>query len=123
MMINWKNTAENLALILVGVVVGVIIGHLVTKTTSNELFDIMKPTLEKAIDKESIVNEITNDIAVEVDKIKKSDSLNINITQAPHNDQKPRNVLKPNADCEITKDAFQKLSKNRQDRIKRWLRD
>ncbi|WP_411031664.1 hypothetical protein [Spongiimicrobium sp. 3-5] len=49
----------------------------------------MTPTIERAIDKESIKNEIKNEI--QIDKIKKSDS--ITITLDPTNNQKSINAF------------------------------
>lgn len=92
-MINWKNTAENLALILISIIVGVVIGYKISIITSKQLIDQLKPTIEKAIDKETIKNEIKNEIDLTIDKIKKSDSINININQVPSNTQKPKNTI------------------------------
>lgn len=116
-MINWKNTAENLGLILIGVIVGVIIGHRVTKVTSESLISELKPTIDKAIDKETIANTINNAIDLKIDKIKKSDTLEININQAPDNTQEPVNVISKNP-CDS---IWSKLSDSRKKRLKRWL--
>ena len=67
---NWKNTAENLGLVLVGIVFGVIVGHKITKATADSLIIELKPTIEKAIDKETIANTINNAIDLKIDKIK-----------------------------------------------------
>lgn len=97
-MINWKNTAENLGLIIVAFLVGAAVGYFASTFTAQAMIDQMIPTIEKAIDKETIKNEIRNDIKVDIDKIKKSDSLTINIKQVPDNMQKPTNVITPTKD-------------------------
>lgn len=89
MAINWKNTAENLGLVMAGFLVGALVGYRVTISTAKSMVREVRPTIEKAIDKESIKNEIKNEI--KIDKIKKSDS--IKITLEPINNQKPVNVL------------------------------
>lgn len=118
-MINWKNTAENLALILIGVIVGVIIGHKVTKVTGESLINELKPTINKAIDKETIANTINNAIDLKIDKIKKSDTLEININQTPDNNQDPVNIITQ----EPCDSIWGKLSDSRIKRLERWLKD
>lgn len=111
MIINWKNTAENLGLVLVGVVFGSFIGFVISTKTNEKTLSHVIPTIEKAIDKETIKNEIKNEI--QIDKIKKSDS--IKIVMKPDNNQKPVNVISSNC-VDISG-----LSKSRQERIKKWL--
>lgn len=55
-MLNWKNTAENLLLILISVIAGAFIGSAITIAS----YKSVQPIIEKAIEKEStqIVNEI-----------------------------------------------------------------
>lgn len=104
--INWKNTAENLGLVLVGVIVGVIIGYTVSIRTAERMLEQQKDIIVRAIDKETIKNEIKNDIQVDIDKIKKSDSININIVQTPNNNQKPTNVIIQRKDSIPEKKGF-----------------
>ena len=92
-MINWKNTAENLLLILIGIVFGTVLGFKVSVKTSNHLIEQLKPTIDKAIDKETIKNEIKNEIDLKIDKVKKSDSIHINVNQVPENDQEQDVVI------------------------------
>ena len=122
-MINWKNTAENLGLVLVGIIAGTIIGHIITKKTADSLITELKPTIEKAIDKETIANTINNAIDLKIDKIKKSDTLEININQTPENDLKPSNVLLKKDNCVVDLKAYNKLSDSRKNRLNRWLED
>ena len=96
--INWKNTAENLIITIIILLVGAYIGYKASRMTSNDIIEQLKPTIEKAIDKESIHNTINNAIDLKIDKIKKSDSLNININQVPDNKQEPVNVILKNQD-------------------------
>ncbi len=96
-MINWKNTSENLVIVIAVMFATAFITNRVTlysaleasKTTAKSFV----PAIEKAIDKETIKNEISNDISLEIDKIKKSDSLMIFIDQTPVNNQKPKSVI------------------------------
>lgn len=118
-MINWKNTTENLGLILAGIIVGVIIGHKVTKVTSESIITELKPTINKAIDKETIANTINNAIDLKIDKIKKSDTLAININQTPDNKQDPLNIITTQP-CDS---IWGKLSDSRKKRLERWLED
>ena len=122
-MINWKNTAENLGLVLIGIIAGTIIGHVITKKTADSLIIELKPTIEKAIDKETIANTINNAIDLKIDKIKKSDTLEININQTPENDLKPSNVLVKKDNCIVDLKAYNKLSDSRKNRLNRWLKD
>ena len=122
-MINWKNTAENLGLVLIGIISGTIIGHVITKKTADSLIIELKPTIEKAIDKETIANTINNAIDLKIDKIKKSDTLEININQTPENDLKPSNVLLKKDNCVVDLKAYNKLSDSRKNRLNRWLED
>ena len=118
---NWKNTAENLGLVLVGIVFGVIVGHKITKATADSLIIELKPTIEKAIDKETIANTINNAIDLKIDKIKKSDTLAININQTPANDQKPTNALVKSDNCVIDLKTYNKLTDARKKRLNRWV--
>ena len=61
-------------LILLGVFsVGLFVGHKMTLSTSGNTLDKVTPTFDKAIDKNTIENNINNDF--DIGKIKKSDSL------------------------------------------------
>jgi len=91
--INWKNTTENLLIVIIVFLVGAGVGHYITQKTQDEILKTLKPTIEKAIDKETITNTINNAIDLKIEKIKKSDSLNININQVPNNVQKPKNII------------------------------
>ena len=94
---NWKNTAENLIIVIFIMIATAFVTYKVTLNTainvSLSTANSFLPTIKKAIDKESIKNEITNDISLKIDKIKKSDSLQINVKQIPENNQKPKNIL------------------------------
>ncbi len=114
-MINWRNTTENLGLILITAIVmggfGLFGGYFISTKTNQQTIDQLKPIIAKAIDKETIKNEIQNDIDLRIDKIKKSDSLNINIHQIPDNTQKPTNIIISKKDSvpEIKKGFFGRL--------------
>ena len=94
---DFKNTAENLFIILVVMVSTSYLTYKVTISAALESSVVTAksfvPAIEKAIDKETIKNEISNDISLEIDKIKKSDSLTILVEQKPTNKQEPDNKL------------------------------
>jgi hypothetical protein len=113
MLINWKNTAENLGIILVSVIVGVFIGHKVTVATNNSVVDQLKPIINKAIDKETVKNETNNEINTR--KIKNAKDLNLVLK--PNTEQKA--VLNNNLYCIDTT----KLTKSENRRLKRWLKE
>ena len=83
---------------------------LTIRTYTNKIvIEQLIPTIEKAIDKETIKNEIKNEIDLHIDKIKKSDSLNININQKPINNQKPTNVIIEKSDSASPKKKRKKF--------------
>jgi septum formation topological specificity factor MinE len=88
MRIDFKNLAENLLIaIVVAGVASTLTYFAVSKTASKiseQTIQGLRPALIEAIKKETTA--IKNDIKVQVDKIKKSDSLNININQIPENE-------------------------------------
>ncbi len=91
--INWKDATQNLLIALICISFGAFGGYKMARNAQNDVIKQLIPTIEKAIDKETIMNKIENKINVEIDKIKKSDSLNINIIQTPDNKQEPVNVI------------------------------
>jgi len=107
--INWKNTAENLAITIIIFLVGSFVGYKASTYTNKIVIEQLIPTIEKAIDKETIKNEIKNEIDLHIDKIKKSDSLNININQKPINNQKPTNVIIEKSDSASPKKKRKKF--------------
>lgn len=92
-MINYKNTAENIAIFFLGAILGAFISFVTVIKTTDNIIQQMTPTINHAIDKETIKNEIKNEIDLKIDKIKKSDSLRIIIDQKPVNNQEPINVI------------------------------
>lgn len=113
--INFKNTAENLAISIVVFLVGAFVGYKASTMANKNVIEQLIPTIEKAIDKETIKNEITNDIRVAIDKIKKSDSLKINIIQTPDNKQEPVNIIIKSKDSIVKKKKgfFKRLFKKK----------
>jgi hypothetical protein len=119
---NIKNALENLAIAVVVFLVGAFVGHKVTKVTSESVVEILKPTIDKAINKETVTNSIYNAIDNNFEKIKKSDSLKIIIDQQPYNDNKPTTtVKKEDCNCAVSQEEYNSLNSNRQRRINRWL--
>lgn len=65
---NWKNTAENLLIVLIGVIAGVAIGYYVSVTTAKAMLDNQKEIIVEAIRKET--TSILNEFDIDVKKIK-----------------------------------------------------
>lgn len=86
---NFKNLAENLIIVIVVSLVSGYLGYQSARSANSAVVVQLSPLIKQAIDKETIKNEIKNEI--KIDKIKKSDS--IKITFSPHNDQKPTNIV------------------------------
>ena len=121
--INWKNTAENLGITIVIFLVGSFVGFKASTSATDNAIAQLKPTIEKAIDKETIKNEIKNEIDLNIDKVKKSDSIQININQKPDNKQKPINILSSKEDCKIDVKTYNKLTKSQKSRLDRWVKE
>ena len=116
-----KNVIENLIISIIIFIVGAYAGHKITKVTSESLMLQLKPTIEKAIDKETISNTISNAIDLKIDKIKKSDTLQISINQEPFNNLKPENNLTVKDNCEVSKSQYNRLSDSEKRRLNRWI--
>ena len=86
---NWKLFALALIVFVTGSLTGAFIYRNGFSKGHNDVLAALKPTIHKAIDKETIKNEIKNEI--QIDKIKKSDSIKIILD--PINNQKPVNVI------------------------------
>ena len=111
--INWKDAAQNLFISLVSIAFGAFLGYLASTKSNKSTLAAVIPTIEKAIDKETIKNEIKNEI--QIDKIKKSDSLKI--VMKPDNNQRPVNIISKDPNCV----DISGLSEVRQARIRRWV--
>jgi len=118
---NWENAFENIIYFISGALVAAFITFKVLRATSNDVLDQIKPVIEKAIDKETIANDIVNKIEVETGKIKNSDSLQINIHHHPVNNQKPHNQIIKTDSCVIGISDYNKLSQNEKKRVQRWI--
>lgn len=71
-------------------------------------------TLSEAVNKPTVENKIDNKI--QIDKVKKSDSLRI--IMDPTNNQQPINIISNDTCIDLSK-----LNKNQKNRLDRWLRD
>ncbi len=78
-MINWKNTAENLGIMILAATFGLIAGYLISIQSAERMLEQQKEIIELAIRKET--TNITNSVTTEIRKIKgkKTDPVNINI--------------------------------------------
>lgn len=104
--INFKNVSENLVYIITTNLLTAFVVYNVSTKTNLKAIEAFTPTIEKAIDKETIVNDIVNEIEVQIDKMKKSDSIQININQEPINNQKPKNQIIKNTKQDSVKKGF-----------------
>ena len=109
MKVNFKNLAENLIIIIVTNLLTAFIVYKVSVKTNIKAIEAFTPTIEKAIDKETIKNEIKNDL--HIGKVKKSDSLTVIFD--PTNNQEPINII--STDCIPTSE----LSERELRRLKR----
>lgn len=86
-MMNWKNITVSLVIMIAAGLLSAFITYKATINsaleTNKQSIEALTPSLLEAIKKETTA--IKNDIKVQVDKIKKSDSININIKQVPDN--------------------------------------
>ncbi len=107
--INWKNTAENLILVLVSVIAGVAIGYYVSVETAETMLENQKEIIVEAIRKETTA--INNTVKTEINKVKnrKGEPININIT--PNTDQELSQ--QNNKDQIILQDTTSKPEKRR----------
>lgn len=92
---NFRNLAENLIIVIVSASVGGFIGYSASINSNKQSIELLTPTIKEAILKvtNSVKNEITHDIDLTIEKVKKSDSLNINIMQTPDTKQSPANQI------------------------------
>ena len=97
---NFKNLAENLIIVIVSVFVGGYVGFKASTSSNKQSITLLTPTIIEAIKKETIKNEISHEIDVKIDKIKKSDSLKIELIQTPTTKQEPINNIN---DCKPPK--------------------
>ena len=91
---NYKNLAENLIIIIV---VGALCGSIGYKAGYNgstkankQVLEQLTPTIREAILKET--TKIENKIDLKIDKIKKSDSIQINVNQQPKNNLEQQKI-------------------------------
>lgn len=80
-MINWKNTAENIGILLIGVVAGTALGYYVSVTTAERMLEAQKSIIELAIKKET--TSITNQVRTEIRKIKARKGSSIQLVIEP----------------------------------------
>lgn len=84
MIINWKNTAENLILVLIGVVAGAFLGYFISIKSSEVMLESQKEIITEAIKKETTA--IHNTVKTEINKVKNRKGEPINIVIEPNND-------------------------------------
>ncbi len=78
---NWKNTAENILILLLGILAGVVIGYKVSVTTAEVMLENQKELIYEAINKNTTA--INNTVTNEFKKIKSRKSEPINIVIKP----------------------------------------
>lgn len=99
--LNWKNVAENLVLILIAMTIGVLLGAFVAIKVTDIVLDNQKQIIETAIKKEttSIKNEFKNEFG----KIKNKGTEPINI------------IIDPNSNSVIQKDSVKESGPEEKD--------
>lgn len=100
MTINWKNTTENLAIILVSVLIGVFIGYKVSIVSSERMLESQKALIEQAIKKETTA--IYNEVNTEIKKIKSNKSGPIEVVIDPTSNSQINQVKKDSIPKEKT---------------------
>lgn len=112
--INWANNLENFLCLIIG---GLIVYFSMTITQKNTLKEVT-PTINEAINKKTVENNINT--SLEVGKIKKSDSIKIVLDSK--NDQKPiTNIVDENKNSNIV--DISNLSERRKRNIKKWIQN
>ena len=81
---NWKNTAENILILLLGILAGTILGFKVSITTAKAMLENQKELIQLAIEKETTA--INNNVITEIEKIKSKKSQPINVIVRPNLD-------------------------------------
>ncbi|OBX20964.1 MULTISPECIES: hypothetical protein [Bizionia] len=109
MIINWKNTAENLFLVLVGVVAGVAIGYYVSIMAAEAMLENQKAIITEAIKKETTA--IHNTVTTEINKVKNRKGEPINIVIEPYNDNELNQQT--NNEHKTSQDSIPKPEKKR----------
>ena len=92
---NIRRTLIILGVAVVSFSAGAFMQHKLTLNSVGKTFNWFIPTVDKAIDKPTIENTISNDF--DIGKVKNSDSLTIIFD--PRNNQKPTNVISKNEPC------------------------
>nr|WP_299385605.1 hypothetical protein [Allomuricauda sp.] len=110
--IPWKALTILAIGFVIGFGTGAKTGHKVTWLTTAKTLE--KTGVAEKVNKPTVTNDISNEINIE--KIKKSDTLNIVLD--PTNNQKPVNII---SDKECLKEVMSALSVSRQKRLQRWL--
>lgn len=112
--INWANNLENFLCLIIG---GLIVYFSMNITQKNTLKEVT-PTINEAINKKTVENNINT--SLEVGKIKKSDSIMIVLDSK--NDQKPiTNIVDENKNPNIV--DISNLSERRKRNIKKWIKN
>lgn len=67
-MINFKNLAENLIIVIVAALLGGLIGYTASTKANKQTVELLRPTIEQAIRKET--TQISNSFKTEIRKLK-----------------------------------------------------
>lgn len=81
---NWKNTAENTLILLLGILAGTVLGFKVSVTTAEVMLENQKELIYEAINKNTTA--INNTVTNEFKKIKSRKSEPINIIIEPNSE-------------------------------------
>lgn len=113
--INFRRTLIILVVCMLSSTAASFVTHYFTLRACNKTIAKITPTLDEAIKKPTISNNIEN--SVNTGKIKKSDGVTLVLT--PDNDQKPVNVISNETDCVPLDSLMTILSKREIRKLKR----
>lgn len=97
-MINYKNTTENLLIVIFGVLVGGAVAYFAATQANKQTILALRPVIEEAIRKET--TSITNTFKTEIKKLKARKGAAVNVSVDP--------VLDNEANTSIKKDSLSK---------------
>ena len=93
---NFKNLAENLIIVLISVLVGGFVGYQSSVISNKQTIQLLRPTIEQAIQKETTV--ISNEFQTYIRKLKNKNG-NLNFELNPNLEsqikQKTDSLIKP----------------------------
>ena len=100
MIMNWKNTAENLLIALIGILFGAALTYVIITQTNKNMVAQLRPVIEQAIAKET--TSIKNEFATEIKKLKAKKGSTVELQIDPTLDNKAQTNIKKDSMPEKT---------------------